>query len=224
LGAHKRLFLLDLDRDERHALTAGGSLKTFPLPSSGSWPYGITSGPDGRIYFVEKSGNRIGRINVDGTSLTEFPLPPSEANAQPVGIAVLGNQLAFTESNLDRIGWFDILSSTFSHDQLVAGSNPWNIVSGPLASVFFTERGTNKIGYFNDNNGVHEVTVPTPNSDPFAIAVDRAGNVIFSELTSKKIAKLSLSYPGDANGDGNVDVADVFYLINFLFAGGPDPK
>jgi hypothetical protein len=28
---------------------------------------------------------------------------------------------------------------------------------------------------------------------------------------------------GDANGDGYVDVSDVFYLINFLFAGGPIP-
>jgi hypothetical protein len=26
------------------------------------------------------------------------------------------------------------------------------------------------------------------------------------------------------DGDGNIDVADVFYLINFLFAGGPVPK
>jgi Dockerin type I domain/Fibronectin type III domain/Putative Ig domain len=29
---------------------------------------------------------------------------------------------------------------------------------------------------------------------------------------------------GDANGDGQVTVADVFYLINDLFAGGPAPK
>jgi hypothetical protein len=28
---------------------------------------------------------------------------------------------------------------------------------------------------------------------------------------------------GDANGDGVVDIADVFFLINFLFAGGPPP-
>jgi hypothetical protein len=28
---------------------------------------------------------------------------------------------------------------------------------------------------------------------------------------------------GDANGDGSVDVGDVFYLINFLFAGGAAP-
>jgi hypothetical protein len=29
--------------------------------------------------------------------------------------------------------------------------------------------------------------------------------------------------PGDVNGDGIVDISDVFYLINFLFAGGPAP-
>ncbi len=29
---------------------------------------------------------------------------------------------------------------------------------------------------------------------------------------------------GDANGDGVVNVADVVYEINFLFAGGPEPN
>jgi hypothetical protein len=33
-----------------------------------------------------------------------------------------------------------------------------------------------------------------------------------------------LDVPGDVNGDGVVDVSDVFYLINYLFAGGPAPK
>jgi hypothetical protein len=33
------------------------------------------------------------------------------------------------------------------------------------------------------------------------------------------------SFPsGDANGSGGTDVSDVFYLINYLFAGGPAPK
>jgi hypothetical protein len=27
----------------------------------------------------------------------------------------------------------------------------------------------------------------------------------------------------DVNGDSNVNVSNVFYLINFLFAGGPAP-
>jgi hypothetical protein len=32
-----------------------------------------------------------------------------------------------------------------------------------------------------------------------------------------------IAHFGDANGDGQLDVGDVFYLINYLFAGGPAP-
>jgi hypothetical protein len=34
---------------------------------------------------------------------------------------------------------------------------------------------------------------------------------------------VTATVPGDANGDGSVTVGDVFYLINYLFAGGPAP-
>jgi hypothetical protein len=33
----------------------------------------------------------------------------------------------------------------------------------------------------------------------------------------------SLMNVGDANCDGQVDIDDVVYLINFIFAGGPPP-
>jgi hypothetical protein len=33
----------------------------------------------------------------------------------------------------------------------------------------------------------------------------------------------TLPVPGDVDGDGDVALPDVFYLINFLFAGGPAP-
>jgi len=35
--------------------------------------------------------------------------------------------------------------------------------------------------------------------------------------------RVSFARSGDANGDGATNVSDVFYLINFLFAGGPPP-
>jgi hypothetical protein len=37
------------------------------------------------------------------------------------------------------------------------------------------------------------------------------------------LGAFELEPKGDANGDGTVGVADVFYLINYLFAGGPLP-
>src|SRR5262249_17933169 len=45
---------------------------------------------------------------------------------------------------------------------------------------------------------------------------DGSGEGVFGQ-------RLSYRLNGDVNGDGKVDVADVFYIINFLFAGGPAP-
>ncbi len=45
-------------------------------------------------------------------------------------------------------------------------------------------------------------------------------NALVNSLTIGTLATVSA---GDANGDGMVTVADIFYLINFLFTGGPAP-
>ena len=52
-------------------------------------------------------------------------------------------------------------------------------------------------------------------------AFDLAGNL--GDFQSDPF-RFSLFIPGDANDDGKVDVNDVVYLINYLFAGGPQPS
>lgn len=53
--------------------------------------------------------------------------------------------------------------------------------------------------------------------DQHAVQAVYPGNVCAPTSTGSTVVK------GDANGDGTVTVADVFYLINFLFSGGPAP-
>lgn len=51
-----------------------------------------------------------------------------------------------------------------------------------------------------------------------------SGDATFFVLGSTTVACPAPTYLiGDVNGDGVVNVSDVFYLINFLFAGGPAP-
>jgi len=50
----------------------------------------------------------------------------------------------------------------------------------------------------------------------------RAMNGAFQESESCPTVSFS-TVAGDGNGDGVLDVSDVFYLINFLLAGGPPP-
>jgi streptogramin lyase len=51
-------------------VTTSGAFTEHPVPTSGSAPYGITTGPDGALWFTEAFGNRIGRITP--------PLPTSK--------------------------------------------------------------------------------------------------------------------------------------------------
>jgi Ig-like domain CHU_C associated/Dockerin type I domain len=44
-----------------------------------------------------------------------------------------------------------------------------------------------------------------------------------SSTPSATVTARTCAGSGDANGDGTVSVSDVFYLVNFLFAGGPAP-
>ncbi len=44
------------------------------IPTAGSMPIEIDSGPDGAIWFTEQTGGKIGRLPIGG-SITEFPLP-----------------------------------------------------------------------------------------------------------------------------------------------------
>jgi virginiamycin B lyase len=78
------------------------TITEFPLPTVSSFPLGITTGPDGALWFTEQFGNKIGRITTAGV-ITEFPLPT--ANSGPFGItAGPDGALWFVENTGNRIG------------------------------------------------------------------------------------------------------------------------
>ena len=75
----------------------------FAIPSANSQPIGITTGPDGNIWFTENNTNKIGSINPGSHVISETSIPtasssPAEITAGP------GGTLWFTETNGSNIG------------------------------------------------------------------------------------------------------------------------
>ena len=56
-------------------LQTDGKVTEHALPNANSGPTTIALAPDGTLWFTEASGNRIGRMNPDGSGLVEYPLP-----------------------------------------------------------------------------------------------------------------------------------------------------
>ena len=112
----------------------------------------------------------------------------------------------------------------YPHTLPTPGSHPEGIACAPDNSVWYAAAAVNKVGRLRpDRLTFDEFPVPTEGSSPHGIAVGPDGTIWFTESATDKIGRLQLHPQGDVNADGAIDIADVFYLINFLFASGPGP-
>jgi streptogramin lyase len=86
-------------------ITADGTIATFPLPTPGASPGGITLGPEGALWFTENGAGKIGRITTSG-AVAEFALPsPGSLMSVPNDIVPGPNgALWFTELRANKIG------------------------------------------------------------------------------------------------------------------------
>lgn len=105
-----------------------------------------------------------------------------------------------------------------------SGRTPEGIACAPDGSIWYTDAGANMVGRLKpDRTTFEEVPLTTAGAIPYGITIGPDGSAWFAENQAQKIGRIQVRPPGDANGDGTVDVSDVFYLINFLFAGGAAP-
>lgn len=170
-------------------ITPQGDVTEFAVPTRGSAPNGITTGPDGALWFVENVGNKIGRITSDG-SITEFPIPTPNARAIAIATGVDGN-LWFTEQLGQRIGRITP-SGDVTEYPLPAGGNPVGITAGPDRALWFTEVVGHRIGRIDVDGAISELQL---GSDvfPLDIAVGPHGkDVYFGAVVANVIGQVNV--------------------------------
>jgi uncharacterized repeat protein (TIGR01451 family) len=109
---------------------------------------GITAGPDGNLWFTERSASQIGQINPTSHAFAEFPV--TTAGSFPLGItAGPDGNLWFTERSASQIGQINPTSHAIAEFPTpTASSGSVGITSGPDGNLWFTEAAinANKIG------------------------------------------------------------------------------
>jgi virginiamycin B lyase len=172
-------------------------LTEFVIPTSASFSVGITSGPDGNLWFTEFTGNKIGRITTTGT-ISEFPLPT--ATSKPEGITAGGDgRLWFTENGGNRIGAIDpALVSPGTSNGITettiptAASGPKGIVTGPDGALWFNEHDGNKIGRITTAGSItDEYTVPVTGSKPYSITRGPDDNLWFTQEGASMVGRIT---------------------------------
>jgi len=188
-------------------LVAGGATKgagpwsSAEIYSPSILPNGITTGPDGNMWFTEAGANKIGRILAGGDgvgSITQFRLPQLFSDPGPGITAGPDGNLWFTEPNGNRIG--QIVPSGNSAGQVTeynvtggveGGPVPNDIVAGPDGSLWFTDDNSNDIGRITTAGSITQFSVPTAGGFPAYITRGPDGNLWFTEQYGNKIGQIT---------------------------------
>ncbi len=83
-------------------ITPAGVVSQYAVPTAHAYPFDITAGPDGNLWFTEQSGNKIGRVTPAGV-ITEFSVPTDGAGPTAICVGPDGN-IWFTEANAAKVG------------------------------------------------------------------------------------------------------------------------
>lgn len=83
-----------------------GTIVSFAVPTTDSFPIYIRLGPDGNMWFTELTGNKIGRVT-DAGQIDEFPIPT--ANSRPIAIVPEpeGDGMWFSEEKGNNVARVD---------------------------------------------------------------------------------------------------------------------
>jgi streptogramin lyase len=192
------------------------NITEYPL-APGGFPLGITSGPDGNLWFAIDFANQIGQINPTTGAVKTFNVPTLSTSPRMITSGPDGN-LYFTETDGDKIGRINPKTGAIKEFDLpTANTGPFGITTGPDGNIWFTEAFYgNQIGRFNPaTKAFIEIPLPTANSQPLEITTGPDGNLWFTESSSNKIGEINpttlalteFNVPKAASGPGSITAA-----------------
>ena len=183
-------FDLPGDRLVMRRISDRSTIDTLPPRINSSGPSGITSGPDGNLWFTESTGNRIGRITTGGV-VTEFSAGLSDESS-PEGIAMgPDGNLWFGDQSGNRIGRITTAGAITAFSTGLA-TGPADVAPGPDGNLWFTENQGNRIGRITMGGGITEFSSGLELiSHPAGIAAGPDGNLWFTDDGSNRIGRIT---------------------------------
>jgi len=164
--------------------------KSFSVSDIGS-PTAITVAPDDSIWFVQRYGNVISRLDPVTREFQTFAIPTPQS--APHGIVVAKDGAVwFTERNGNKIGHLDPVTKKIREFPVPSkNGQPAGIALDAAGNVWFAESEGNAIGKLEPATGKFtEYPLLTAFANPSEVAVDDKGNVWFTLLNTNSLGML----------------------------------
>jgi virginiamycin B lyase len=189
-GGFSRLAAIPLN-NRIGRLSADGKITEFETPTIESGPTSIHIGKEGDVWFTERGGNKIGRLNPQTGGIKEYEIPTPMSVA--TGITVDAEGLVWYASKMaSKIGRLDPNTGAIKeYDTPTPKSQPSTITYDAEGNIWFDERANDKIVRLNPMTGqMREYDVPTQGSRVVGLVPDNRRHVWFLELGANKVGRL----------------------------------
>lgn len=154
--------------------------------------FGITAGPDGAVWFTERTSGKIGVITMSGT-IAEYALPLSSADPRNITAGPDG-ALWFTEGTGNKIGRITTSGSVTEFPIPSPAASAQGITTGPDGALWFVESNgsSSKIGRITPNGIITEIPIAADHS-PNRIITGPDGALWFTEWAGNRIGRITTS-------------------------------
>ncbi len=158
-----------------------GQHAEYPVPS-GSSPYAITTGPDGRLWFVDRGTNEIGKITPTGY-VSEYSLPSGSA---PCAITRGPDEnLWFTDCGTGKVGKITT-TGVITEYSLPEGGEPTGIAEGFEGRLWVTNHSMKTIDKIETSGVVSAQIKEGFSGSPESITRGPDGRMWFTEQNGEK--------------------------------------
>src|SRR5262249_1447257 len=127
---------------------ASGEVRVWSAPR-GPGPYGITTTPDGRVFYASLAGSHIAEINLETGEATPIDSPTARQGARRVWSDSLG-QIWVSEWNVGQVGRYDPRTGEW-REWALPGARPmtYAVYVDETDTVWLTDFGANAIVRFD---------------------------------------------------------------------------
>ncbi len=133
-------------------------------------PTGITTAPDGSIWFTQHAGNRITQYDPKNQSFYSYTIPTPQAF--PFGITYHANTIWFVEHIANALGSLDLSTHTFSNFPVPNNMSDVQLLSvDQSGNVWFTLPASNVLGVLTSTTSALQLVSNANNSDFVQLAV-----------------------------------------------------
>jgi streptogramin lyase len=151
--------------------------------------YGITTGPDGNLWFSEETLGGVGRIT-PAAVITEFSAGFPTGSPRGIVTGPDGNLWVAMAGGNGAIAQVT-RSGEVTEFPVTTPGDPTDIAVGPDNNLWYTDPASNLIGRITPSGSITEFPVPTDASAPTGIAKGPDGALWFTEVNAGQIGRIT---------------------------------